>query len=135
MATMNLTYRLINRLVKLADGPAQPDLRRARRSDPPRHPRSPDEGGGLGDGAGQAVRHEPPRGVEAPQGAGAGRAHLARPRRTVASLPARRQPAATSGRPGGALPQILERKFRSTRRIPEAVAEKGERETWSQAPQ
>ena len=53
------------------------------------HPRAPGARRGIGDGARRAVRDEPAGHLEAPGGAGARRADLARPRRAAAAVPDR----------------------------------------------
>ena len=75
--------------------PAQCHLFGARRPDAPGHPGAAGARRDVGDGAGRALRHEPAGHLQAPQGAGAGRADRARARGAMASLPHR------AGRPAG----------------------------------
>src|SRR4029450_138414 len=85
-------------------------------------------GRGAVDGLGGAVRDEPPRRLQAPQGAGAGRPDRAGTRGPVAALPAGGRPAQGGGRLGGGLPPVLGAEpgaLRPPRRLPAPGAGEG----------
>src|SRR5262245_1802624 len=92
------------------------DLRRTRRPDPTGHPGPPGPGRNLGDGAGPALRDDPARDLQAPQGAGARGARQPPPRGAAAPCPARGPAARRGDRVAGALPPFLESALGAPRR-------------------
>src|SRR5262245_58614485 len=111
-------------------GPAHHYALRARGPDPARDRRPPGAGRGVGHGAVQAVRSEPARRLEAPQGAGEGGHHLARTLGAVPAVPARTRAAEGGRRLARRFPQALGGTLRPPRRpFADAAENREERKT------
>src|SRR6185503_2567839 len=93
-------------------------LRRPRRSHAAGHPGPAGLGRGLGHGPGPALRHEPARGLQAPQGAGARGAGRARAGRPAPSPPPRRGPPGGGHGVAGGVPPLLGAPLRAPGRRP-----------------
>src|SRR5262249_23924614 len=99
-------------------GPPRSHLRSARRSDAAGNPRAAGSRRSLGHGADGTVLHEPAGGLEAPEGAGAGRADLDRARGAAAAA----APRGTAARRGGTMARAVQEIVGSTVRHPRRPA-------------
>src|SRR5688500_18488970 len=102
---------------KETNGSAHPDLRGARRSDPPGDLAPALAGRGDRQRARRAVRSAAAHRVEAPEGAAAGAAGHADPQGAVATLPARGRAAPRGRGVGGAISGSLGAAVRAARRV------------------
>src|SRR6266540_2089499 len=100
------------------DGTAGQDVRGPGGSHAAGHPGAAGGGRGLGDRAGGAVRDEPARGLQAPEGARAGGADRAGQGAAVAARPARGGPAQGGRRVGRSVPPLLGGELRPAGRVP-----------------
>src|SRR6266576_1798031 len=96
----------------------QRHVRGPRRSHPAGDPGSSFAWGGVGHGAGQAVRAEPSRHLETLKSTAAGGAGQPEPKGPMAAVPAGWRTVERGGRLGGGVSTVLGREFRATRRIP-----------------
>src|SRR5215212_2008007 len=125
------TSALINQKVcEYADGHPRQHVCGPRGSYPARDPGAPRfEGRGVRQRAGRALRDDPARGFQAPQGAGACRPDLARPRGAVSALPVGGGSAEGGRRLGGAISLLLGAELRSLGRV-SARATEGRERRW-----
>src|SRR5215218_1637549 len=125
------TTALINQKVfEYADGHPRQHVCGACGSYPARDPGAPRfEGRGVRQRAGRALRDDPARGFQAPQGLGACWPDLARPRGAVAALPIGGGSAEGGRRLGGAISPLLGAELRSLGRV-SARATEGRERRW-----
>src|SRR5215218_1644368 len=125
------TSALINQKVcEYADGHSRQHVCGPRGSYPARDPGAPRfEGRGVRQRAGRALRDELASGLQTPQGAGACRPDLARPRGAVAALPVGGGSAEGGRRLGGAISPFLGAELRSLGRL-SARATEGRERRW-----